>query len=178
MTGVSGSSKTTLIRHLFAPELQRLLEHEADSPVSSSLISGDWRKITQLEMVTQDPIGKSSRSNPVTYVKAYDAIRELYASQGSQLKPGIQAQSFSFNVDGGRCETCKGEGEIVVDMQFLADVHLVCDDCGGKRFKEEILDIKYKDKTYLIYLPASIEEAVAFFQAKKILQANCSLLWM
>lgn len=167
VTGVSGSGKTTLIRHLFAPELQRLLEHEADSPASSSLISGDWRKITQLEMVTQDPIGKSSRSNPVTYVKAYDAIRELYASQGSAKARGYKPSHFSFNVDGGRCETCKGEGEIVVDMQFLADVHLVCDDCGGKRFKEEILDIKYKDKNISDILAMSIEEAVAFFSGEK-----------
>jgi excinuclease ABC subunit A len=167
ISGVSGSGKTTLIKHLLHPELVRLMEHEADSPVSSSLISGDWKKLTQVEMVTQDPIGKSSRSNPVTYVKAYDAIRELFASQPLAKGRGYKPSHFSFNVDGGRCETCKGDGEIIVDMQFLADVHLVCDDCDGKRFKEEVLDITYNNKNISEVLSMSVEEALEFFKQEK-----------
>ena len=167
VAGVSGSGKTTLIKHLLYPELQRMLDHDADNPAVSRLISGDWKSITQVEMVTQDPIGKSSRSNPVTYVKAYDAIRDLYAAQPAAKAKSFKPSHFSFNVDGGRCETCKGDGEIVVDMQFLADVHLVCDECGGKRFKEEVLDVTYLDKNISDVLSMSIEEAVGFFAKEK-----------
>jgi excinuclease ABC subunit A len=167
VSGVSGSGKTTLIKHLLYPELQRMLDHDADNPAVSRLISGDWKSITQVEMVTQDPIGKSSRSNPVTYVKAYDSIRDLFSGQPAAKAKSFKPSHFSFNVDGGRCETCKGDGEIVVDMQFLADVHLVCDECGGKRFKEEVLDVTYLDKNISDVLSMSIEEAVAFFAKEK-----------
>ncbi len=167
VTGVSGSGKTTLIKHQVLPELRRLIESEEEDGVRSDLVSGDWKKVTQIEMVTQDPIGKSSRSNPVTYVKAYDAIRELFANQPQAKSRSFKPSHFSFNVDGGRCETCKGDGEIVVDMQFLADVHLVCDDCQGKRFREEVLEVTYKEKNIADVLALSVEEAVDFFQKEK-----------
>ena len=166
VTGVSGSGKTTLIKHQLLPELRRLLDSD-DQFNESKLISGDWKSVTQVEMITQDPIGKSSRSNPVTYVKAYDAIRELFSSQPQSKAKGFKPSHFSFNVDGGRCETCKGEGEIVVDMQFLADVHLVCDECNGKRFKEEVLDVTYNGKNISEVLGLSIEEAIEFFAKEK-----------
>lgn len=167
VTGVSGSGKTTLIKHQVLPELRRLIESEEEDGVRSDLVSGDWKKVTQIEMVTQDPIGKSSRSNPVTYVKAYDAIRELFANQPQAKSRSFKPSHFSFNVDGGRCETCKGDGEIVVDMQFLADVHLVCDDCQGKRFREEVLEVTYKEKNIADVLALSVEEAVDFFHKEK-----------
>lgn len=162
VTGVSGSGKTTLIKHLFYPELMRLLE--MDMPAISNLIEGDWRKISQVELIDQNPIGKSSRSNPVTYVKAYDAIRELFAALPGSKARGFKPSYFSFNVDGGRCDYCKGEGEIIVEMQFLADVHLVCEDCKGQRFKSEILEVKYKDKTIADVLQLTVEEAIEFFR--------------
>lgn len=164
VTGVSGSGKTTLIKHVFYPELMKLMDNDSESTILSMMLTGDWRKISQVEMIDQNPIGKSSRSNPVTYVKAYDAIRELYASLPGSKARGFKPSFFSFNVDGGRCEHCKGEGEIIVEMQFLADVHLQCEDCKGKRFKPEILEVKYKDKSIADVLEMSIEEAIIFFK--------------
>ncbi|MBK8683381.1 MAG: excinuclease ABC subunit UvrA [Bacteroidetes bacterium] len=164
VTGVSGSGKTTLIKHVFYPELMKLMDNDSESTVLSMMLTGDWRKISQVEMIDQNPIGKSSRSNPVTYVKAYDSIRELYASLPGSKARGFKPSFFSFNVDGGRCEHCKGEGEIIVEMQFLADVHLQCEDCKGKRFKPEILEVKYKDKSIADVLEMSIEEAITFFK--------------
>ncbi|MFZ1609717.1 MAG: excinuclease ABC subunit UvrA [Chitinophagales bacterium] len=164
VTGVSGSGKTTLIKHVFYPELMKLMDNDSESTVLSMMLTGDWRKISQVEMIDQNPIGKSSRSNPVTYVKAYDSIRELYASLPGSKARGFKPSFFSFNVDGGRCEHCKGEGEIIVEMQFLADVHLQCEDCKGKRFKPEILEVKYKDKSIADVLEMSIEEAIIFFK--------------
>ena len=114
-------------------------------------------------MVDQNPIGKSSRSNPVTYIKAYDEIRDLFSKQPLSKMRGFQPKHFSFNVDGGRCDACKGEGEQIVEMQFLADVHLTCDVCGGKRFKEEVLEVKYKDKSIYDVLEMSVDEAIEFF---------------
>src|SRR5690606_23247722 len=119
--------------------------------------------IVQVEMVDQNSIGKSSRSNPVTYIKAYDEIRDLFAKQPLSKMRGFQPKHFSFNVDGGRCDTCKGEGEQVVEMQFLADVHLVCESCGGKRFKEEVLEVKLRDKNIADVLEMSVDEAIEFF---------------
>jgi excinuclease ABC subunit A len=119
--------------------------------------------ITQIEMIDQNPIGKSSRSNPVTYIKAYDEIRELYSRQPLSKMRGFLPKHFSFNVEGGRCDACKGEGEQVVEMQFLADVHLVCEVCGGKKFKEEVLEITYKEKNINDVLEMSVDEAIEFF---------------
>lgn len=167
VTGVSGSGKTTLIKHLLYPELMKMLDDTSDTAFISKILEGDLKKITQVELVDQDPIGKSSRSNPVTYVKAYDEIRELYARQPLSKIRGYKAGFFSFNVDGGRCETCKGEGEIIVEMQFLADVHLTCEECGGKRFKEEILEVQYKGKSISDLLELSVEEALEFLQDEK-----------
>lgn len=164
VTGVSGSGKTTLIKHVFYPELMKLMDNDSEGTILSMMLTGDWRKISQVEMIDQNPIGKSSRSNPVTYVKAYDAIRELFASLPGAKARGFKPSFFSFNVDGGRCEHCKGEGEIIVEMQFLADVHLQCEDCKGKRFKPEILEVKYKDKSIADVLEMSIEEAIIFFK--------------
>ena len=121
--------------------------------------------IAQIEMIDQNPIGKSSRSNPVTYIKAYDEIRELYAKQPLSKMRGFQPKHFSFNVDGGRCDTCKGEGEQVVEMQFLADVHLTCESCGGKRFKEEVLEVKFNDKSIHDVLEMGVDEAIEFFSS-------------
>jgi excinuclease ABC subunit A len=132
-------------------------------------ITGHVDDIQQVEMVDQNPIGKSSRSNPVTYIKAYDEIRDLFASQPLAKMRGFQPKHFSFNVDGGRCDTCKGEGEQVVEMQFLADVHLVCESCGGKKFKEEVLEVKYQDKNIWEVLEMSVDEAIQFFSGEKSL---------
>ncbi|MEJ7588333.1 MAG: excinuclease ABC subunit A, partial [Ferruginibacter sp.] len=136
-------------------------------------IQGDIDSLSQVEMVDQNPIGKSSRSNPVTYIKAYDEIRELYSKQPLSKMRGFQPKHFSFNVDGGRCDACKGEGEQIVEMQFLADVHLTCEVCGGKRFKEEVLEVDYKGSNIYEVLEMSVDAAVLFFSdepevAKKI----------
>jgi excinuclease ABC subunit A len=120
-------------------------------------------------MVDQNPIGKSSRSNPITYIKAYDSIRDLYAKQNLSKTRGFQPKHFSFNVDGGRCDTCKGEGEQIVEMQFLADVHLTCESCGGKRFKEEVLEVHYKNKSVFDVLEMSVDEAIEFFAEEKLI---------
>ena len=167
ISGVSGSGKTTLIKHILYPELIKILDDTSDTANISKILEGDLKKITQVEMVDQDPIGKSSRSNPVTYVKAYDEIRELYARQPLSKIRGFKPGFFSFNVDGGRCETCKGEGEIIVEMQFLADVHLTCEECAGKRFKEEILEVEYKGKNISDLLHMSVEEALQFLKDEK-----------
>ncbi|MBK7122552.1 MAG: excinuclease ABC subunit UvrA [Chitinophagaceae bacterium] len=169
VTGVSGSGKTTLVKQILYPALQKL----KGAPVATGIekaglhksISGDVDFIAQVEMVDQNPIGKSSRSNPVTYIKAYDEIRELYSKQPLSMMRGFQPKHFSFNVDGGRCDACKGEGEQTIEMQFLADVHLTCDVCGGKRFKDEVLEVRYKDKSIHDVLEMSVDEAIGFFAA-------------
>ena len=167
VSGVSGSGKTTLVKQILYPALRKLKGEFGDKIGFHKQITGDIEGIAQIEMVDQHPIGKSSRSNPVTYIKAYDEIRELYASQPLSKMRGFQPKHFSFNVDGGRCDTCKGEGEQVVEMQFLADVHLVCESCGGKRFKEEVLEVKYKDKSIYDVLEMSVDEAINFFYDEK-----------
>ena len=168
ITGVSGSGKTTLVKHILYPALKKQLgEFYAEAPGHHKEISGDLNLINEVEMVGQSPIGRSSRSNPITYVKAYDAIRKLMAEQQISKIRGYQPKHFSFNVEGGRCESCKGEGEIVVEMQFLADVKLLCDECKGHRFKKEVLDVKYHDKHISQILGLSIDEAIAFFSDKK-----------
>ena len=167
VTGVSGSGKTTLIKQIFYPALVKAIGGFGDKPGAFEELLGDIASIKQVEMVDQKPIGKSSRSNPVTYIKAYDEIRELYARQPSSKLKGLKPKHFSFNVEGGRCETCKGEGEIIVEMQFLADVHLVCEECNGKRFKEEVLDVTYREKNIFDVLEMSVDEALEFFAKEK-----------
>ncbi|MGB1206313.1 MAG: excinuclease ABC subunit UvrA [Chitinophagales bacterium] len=164
VTGVSGSGKTTLVKDILHRALKRKLENIGDVAGKHLQLSGDVDSISQIEMIDQNPLGRSSRSNPVTYVKAYDAIRKLFASQQLSKIRGFAAKHFSFNTEGGRCETCKGEGEILVEMQFLADVRLVCEACNGQRFKPNVIDVKYKDKNIFEVLNMSIEEGLAFFE--------------
>lgn len=166
VTGVSGSGKSTLIKKVLYPALGKMLGTVIDEGGKYDKIEGDYKRITQLEFVDQDPIGKSSRSNPVTYVKAYDAIRNLFSEQPLSKQRGYKPAFFSFNVDGGRCEACQGEGTITVEMQFMADIHLTCESCKGKRFKNEILEVKYKDKDISEVLDMTIDEALEFFKGK------------
>jgi excinuclease ABC subunit A len=167
VTGVSGSGKTTLVKQILYPALKKLKGEPADKVGFHKAITGDVDTISQIELIDQNPIGKSSRSNPVTYIKAYDDIRELYAKQPMSKVRGFMPKHFSFNVDGGRCDTCKGEGEQVVEMQFLADVHLTCEVCGGKRFKEEVLEVLYNGKSIYDVLELSVDESIAFFKDEK-----------
>ncbi len=167
VSGVSGSGKTTLVKQILYPALQKLKGEFADKVGMHLSITGDVDAISQIELVDQNPIGKSSRSNPVTYVKAYDEIRELFSKQPVSKMRGFQPKHFSFNVDGGRCDTCKGEGEQVVEMQFLADVHLTCEVCGGKRFKDEVLDVTYRNKNIHDVLEMSVDDALDFFKDEK-----------
>ena len=167
VSGVSGSGKTTLVKQILYPALRKIKGEFGDKIGFHKTISGDIDSIAQIEMVDQNPIGKSSRSNPVTYIKAYDEIRDLYARQPLSKMRGFLPKHFSFNVDGGRCDTCKGEGEQVVEMQFLADVHLTCESCGGKKFKEEVLEVKYKDKSIYDILDMSVDDAISFFYEEK-----------
>ncbi len=167
VSGVSGSGKTTLVKQVLYPALQKLKGEFADKVGMHKSITGDTEYISQIELVDQNPIGKSSRSNPVTYIKAYDEIRDLFSKQPLSKMRGFQPKFFSFNVDGGRCDTCKGEGEQVVEMQFLADVHLTCEVCGGKRFKEEILEVTYRDKNIYQVLEMSVDESLEFFKDEK-----------
>jgi excinuclease ABC subunit A len=167
LSGVSGSGKTTLIKHILYPALKKLKGEAAEKVGLHKAISGNTDAITQVELVDQNPIGKSSRSNPVTYIKAWDHIRDLYASQPLSKMRGFLPKHFSFNVDGGRCDACKGEGEKIVEMQFLADVHLTCEVCHGKKFKEEVLEVHYKDKSVYDVLEMSVDEALGFFSSEK-----------
>ncbi|NOT49869.1 MAG: excinuclease ABC subunit UvrA [Chitinophagaceae bacterium] len=167
VSGVSGSGKTTLVKQILYPALRKIKGEFGEKIGFHKQISGDIDTIGQIEMVDQNPIGKSSRSNPVTYIKAYDEIRDLYAKQPLSKMRGFQPKHFSFNVDGGRCDTCKGEGEQIVEMQFLADVHLICESCGGKKFKEEVLEVRYKDKNIYDVLEMSVDEAINFFYDEK-----------
>ena len=163
VTGVSGSGKSSLVRGILYPALKRRLDEVADSPGEFASLDGDWKDIKHVEMVNQNPIGKSSRSNPVTYIKAFDEIRQLYANQPLAQQMGFTAQYFSFNAEGGRCETCKGTGVITVEMQFMADLELECDACHGKRFKHDILDVKFCGKSIYDVLEMTVKEAITFF---------------
>ena len=167
VSGVSGSGKTTLVKQVLYNALLDAKQLPTEMKGGFSAIKGDLHLFDQIEMVDQNPIGKSSRSNPVTYIKAYDAIRDIYSKQALSKIRGFLPKHFSFNVDGGRCDTCKGEGEQLVEMQFLADVHLVCEDCGGKRFKEAVLEVQYKGKSIHDVLEMSVDEAIAFFSEEK-----------
>lgn len=167
VTGVSGSGKSTLIKKILYPAIGRLSGSVGESPGKFDSMDGDVSRITQVEFVDQNPIGKSSRSNPVSYVKAYDIIRQLYADQPLAKQRAYKPSNFSFNVEGGRCETCEGEGEIKVEMQFMADIYLECESCHGKRFKQETLEIEYNGKNIAEVLDMTIEDALDFFKDKK-----------
>lgn len=167
ISGVSGSGKTTLVKQILYPALMKLKGEFAERVGNHKALKGALDDVTQVEMIDQNPIGKSSRSNPVTYIKAYDEIRDLYSKQPLSKMRGFQPKHFSFNVDGGRCDACKGEGEVIVEMQFLADVHLTCESCGGKRFKDEVLEVTYKNKNIYEVLEMGVDEALDFFKDEK-----------
>ncbi|GEL12354.1 excinuclease ABC subunit A [Flavobacterium glycines] len=167
ITGVSGSGKSTLVKKILFPALQKKLEHAGEKAGQFSEISGSFSHIKHIEYVDQNPIGRSSRSNPVTYIKAYDDIRELFAKEKLSKLRGYQAKHFSFNVDGGRCETCSGEGTINVEMVFMADVQLPCETCNGKRFKKEVLEVAFEGKNINDILTMTIDDAVQFFETHK-----------
>ena len=163
VTGVSGSGKTSLVKKVLHAGLKRAIGGYSETAGSFDSFKGDLHKISSVEIVDQNPIGKSSRSNPVTYIKAYDEIRNLFAAQPLAKMRNYKSSSFSFNVDGGRCEVCEGEGEVTIEMQFMADVHLECEACKGKRFKDDVLEITYKEKNIADVLGMSVEEAVNYF---------------
>ena len=163
VTGVSGSGKSSLVKGILYPALKRHLDEVADLPGEYIALDGDWQTIRHVEMVDQNPIGKSSRSNPATYVKAYDAIRQLFADQPLSKQMGFTAQYFSFNADGGRCEECQGAGVITVEMQFMADLTLTCESCHGQRFKHDILEVRFHGKNINDVLEMTVSEALEFF---------------
>lgn len=164
VTGVSGSGKSSLVKGILYPALKRHLDEVAELPGEYISLEGDWQQISHVEFVDQNPIGKSSRSNPVTYVKAYDAIRQLYAEQPLSKQMGFTSQFFSFNADGGRCEECKGAGTITIEMQFMADLELTCESCHGQRFKKDILEVRFAGKNINEVLNMTVSEAVTFFK--------------
>ncbi|WP_121965729.1 excinuclease ABC subunit UvrA [Myroides sp. N17-2] len=167
ITGVSGSGKSTLVKKILFPALQKKLTGLSDKPGQFTEMKGEFGGIKSVEYVDQNPIGRSSRSNPVTYIKAYDDIRDLYSKQQLSKLRGYQPKHFSFNVDGGRCETCKGEGTVTVEMQFMADVHLECETCHGKRFKKEVLEVNFEGKNIDDLLTMTIDDALQFFDLHK-----------
>jgi len=167
VTGVSGSGKSTLVRKLLYPAILKEVGGYGEKAGQFTKLEGKYSQLKHVEFVDQNPIGRSSRSNPVTYIKAYDEIRALFAAQKLSKLRGYQAKHFSFNVDGGRCEKCKGEGEITVEMQFMADVHLECDVCEGKRFKKEVLEVQFEGKSINDILNLTIDDAIAHFEAHK-----------
>jgi len=167
ITGVSGSGKSTLIRDILYPALQRIIHKYGEKAGRFTEISGDLETLQNVEFINQNPIGRSSRSNPVTYIKAYDEIRGLFTDQKLSQVRGYKAKHFSFNVDGGRCDACKGEGEVTIEMQFMADVHIECETCRGKRFKKEILEIEFQGKNINDILETTVDEAILFFEEHK-----------
>ena len=164
VTGVSGSGKSSLVGEILYPALRKQLGISNDIQGDFSTLNGAVKNIQHVEFINQNPIGKSSRSNPITYVKAFDEIRDLFSRQKLAKLRGYKPGFFSFNVQGGRCEMCEGEGTITVEMQFMADVYLQCDTCKGKRYKEETLEIKYRDKNIHGLLEMSLDEALVFFE--------------
>ena len=167
VTGVSGSGKSTLVKKILYPALTRELAGYGEKPGQFSGIEGEYQQVSNVEFIDQNPIGRSSRSNPVTYIKAYDDIRNLFAQQKVAKLRNLQPKHFSFNVDGGRCETCKGEGEVTVEMQFMADVHLECETCHGKRFKREVLEVTFAHKNIDDVLRMTVDDAIHFFNTHK-----------
>jgi len=164
ITGVSGSGKSTLVKKILYPAIQKQLTGFGDKPGQFSELKGNYSNVKHIEFVDQNPIGRSSRSNPVTYIKAYDDIRALYSKQKVSVIRNYAAKHFSFNVDGGRCETCKGEGQVTIEMQFMADVHLQCETCKGKRFKKEVLEVTFANKNIDDILNMTIDDAISFFE--------------
>ena len=165
VTGVSGSGKSTLIRKVLYPALMRQKGDTAEESGKYDSLGGSLDRIAAVEMIDQNPIGKSSRSNPVTYIKAYDYLRQIMADQPVSKARGYKPSHFSFNVDGGRCEVCQGEGEVKIEMQFMADIYLKCEGCGGKRFKQEVLEVALHDKNVADILDMTVDEAIDFFRA-------------
>ena len=163
VTGVSGSGKSTLVSKILFPALQKKISGFGEKAGQFTELTGNFDTIEHVEFINQNPIGRSSRSNPVTYIKVYDDIRSLFSSQKLSVIRNYKPKHFSFNVEGGRCETCKGDGEVTIEMQFMADVHLECDTCKGKRFKKEVLEVKFNDKNINDLLSATIDDAIAFF---------------
>lgn len=163
VTGVSGSGKSTLVHNVFYAALKRAYGGVEEKAGAYGSLRGSLHLAKEVEFVDQNPIGRSSRSNPVTYVKAYDEIRKIFAEQQLSKQLGFTAAHFSFNVDGGRCEECQGEGTITVEMQFMADIELVCDCCHGKRFKPDVLEVKYRDKNIYDVLDMTVNQAIKFF---------------
>jgi len=163
ITGVSGSGKSTLVKNLLYPILQKKLMGYGEKIGQHTDVKGSFEHLKHVEFINQNPIGRSSRSNPVTYIKAYDDIRALFSVQKLSKIRNYKPKHFSFNVEGGRCEVCKGEGNVTIEMQFMADVHLQCDVCHGKRFKKEVLEVKYGQKSIDDILNLTIDDAVAFF---------------
>ena len=173
ITGVSGSGKSSLAKGILYPALRRLLYDTGVKPGDFDGLTGDVQLLKSVEMVDQNPIGKSSRSNPVTYIKAYDEIRKLFSDQPYAQHNGLGASAFSFNIVGGRCEECQGEGMIKVSMQFMADVELVCEACGGRRFRDEVLEVKYRGKSIYDVLEMTVDDAIAFFGEESKKNATC-----
>jgi excinuclease ABC subunit A len=167
VTGVSGSGKSSLVKGILYPSLAKKISGVGDKPGECDGIDGDIHLLKGVEMVDQNPIGRSSRSNPVTYIKAYDEIRKLFSEQPYATRSGYKPSFFSFNVEGGRCEECQGEGIIKVEMQFMADVTLTCESCGGKRFKEDVLEVRYRDKNIYDVLDMTVNQAIEFFGEDK-----------
>ncbi len=167
VSGVSGSGKTTLVKKILYPALKRHLEGTGDAPGKFGQLSGQLKEINKIELIDQNPLGRSSRSNPITYIKAYNAIRDLYTKHPLSKLRGFKPKHFSFNVEGGRCETCKGDGMVTIEMQFLADVHLICEECNGHRFKRDVLEVKYNDKNIFEILEMTVDEALDFFKENK-----------
>ncbi|WP_198001400.1 excinuclease ABC subunit UvrA [Nibribacter ruber] len=171
VTGVSGSGKSTLIKKILAPALIKSLGGHADATGKFDKLAGDMNRVAHVEFVDQNPIGKSSRSNPVTYVKAYDAIRTMYADQPLAKARGFKPSHFSFNIEGGRCEVCQGEGQVKIEMQFMADIYLTCEACEGQKFKQDILDITYRERNISQVLDMTIDDSLIFFEDQpKILE--------
>jgi excinuclease ABC subunit A len=175
ITGVSGSGKSTLVKKILFPAIQKKLEGVGEKAGQFNSLEGSFAHIKHIEYVDQNPIGRSSRSNPVTYIKAYDDIRDLYAKQSVSKLRNYQAKHFSFNVDGGRCEICKGDGEVTIEMQFMADVHLECETCNGKRFKKEVLEVTFEGKNIDDILKMTIDEALQFFTSHNQLKITQKL---
>ena len=172
VTGVSGSGKTSLVKTILFPSLKKMFDGYNEKTGKHDRVTGDYKLIQAIEMIDQNPIGRSSRSNPATYVKAYDDIRQLYAEQPISKLRGYKPGYFSFNIEGGRCEECEGEGVVKIEMQFMADIFLKCDSCHGKRFKDEVLDVNYREKNISEILDLTIDEAIKFFASAKHLSAT------
>jgi excinuclease ABC subunit A len=176
ISGVSGSGKSSLVRDILYPALKKELGGFGDAPGAFDGLEGSIKSLKSVEFIDQNPIGKSSRSNPVTYVKAWDEVRTLYASQSLAKQRGYKPTHFSFNVDGGRCEACEGEGYQTIEMQFMADIKLVCESCKGKRFKEEVLEVQYKGKSVSDVLDMTVDDAILLFEEEKDKTINKNLL--